>query len=124
MIENTATDTAMMADHFDLDDPQAIIDAHAAAVASGQLAAAKHFAWHAADLGVTFRAMIARCVYDRGRCHESAYEEIQEAEDRTAASLRKLEAVPALKAAIEALPQSEVDAAWCQHGPLEVEDDD
>ncbi|KAB1071154.1 hypothetical protein [Methylobacterium planeticum] len=115
---------AVMAALVNLDDPQALVDAHAAAVAAGRPPIAEQVARYAAHLGQELRATTARIDYDLGRCHESRYDDLHTEDDEASAKLRILEAVPAIAAAIDALPEDDVAAIWCQYGPYPGEDDE
>ncbi|TXM97503.1 hypothetical protein FV242_31370 [Methylobacterium sp. WL64] len=129
MIENTTTTAtaavpAVMADILDLSDPQALVDAHAAAVNAGQVSLAEEIARFVAHVGHELRATASRVDHDLSRCHENRYDELHAEDDEVSARLRILEAVPALKAAIDALAQDDVAAIWAQYGPYDVEDDE
>ncbi|MGU3282455.1 hypothetical protein [Methylobacterium mesophilicum] len=125
MIENTTTTSAtaavpaVMADILDLGDPQALVDAHAGAVAAGQKTFAEEIARFVAHVGHELRATASRVDHDLSRCHESRYDELHAEDDEVSARLRILEAVPALKAAIDALPEDDVTAIWDSYGPYD-----
>ncbi|TXM74845.1 hypothetical protein FV226_05595 [Methylobacterium sp. WL12] len=122
-----STDTAvpaLMTGLIDHDDPQALVEAHAAAVASGQGALAEQVCRFAAVLGQEMRATTARVGHDLTRCHEHRYDELWAEDEAAEAKLRILVAVPAFKEAIEAMSDEDVDAIWCQYGPFDDGDDD
>jgi hypothetical protein len=68
--------------------------------------------------------MMARCDEQRGRGHESSDEETWATHDAHLAELQVLQAVPALKAAIESCSPEDVDTVWDQYGPLGDLDDE
>lgn len=125
MIENTTTAVpTVTADFLTLGDPQALVDAHAAAIAAGQVPLAEDIARFVAYVGHELRATTVRVGQELTRCHESRYDDLHAETDEAEARLQILEAVPALRAAIDGLSKDEVDEIWAQYGPYECEDDE
>ncbi|MCJ2016484.1 hypothetical protein MKK84_03435 [Methylobacterium sp. E-065] len=128
MIENTTTTASAVptvtADFLNLGDPQALVDAHAAAIAPGQVPLAEEIARFVAYVGQEIRATTARIDHDLRRTHESSHEELWAENDAAVDKLRILEAVPTLKVAIGTLPESEVAEIWDQYGPYDDDGDD
>lgn len=113
-----------MMDVLNHDDAAGIVASYKNAVATGRADQVVISTDVAAVLGQKLRATTARCGYDLRRCHESRYDELHAEDDRAEAGLRILEAVPALKAAIEDLPEINVADIWAEHGPPVDEDDE
>ncbi|GAN46092.1 hypothetical protein ABID82_001609 [Methylobacterium sp. PvP062] len=126
MIE-PASDTAipaLMQGLINIDDPQALVNAHAAAVAAGQGPLAEQVARFAAHLGQELRATTARVDHDVRHTHESSHEELWAESDAAVDKLRILEGVPALKAAIDMLPEDDVAEIWGMYGPYDDGEDE
>jgi hypothetical protein len=126
MIE-TASDTAiptLMQGLIDIDDPQALVDAHAAAVAAGQGPLSEQVARYAAHLGQELRATSARVDHDLRHTHEGTHEELWAESDAAVDKFSILVAVPAFKEAMEVMSEDDVNAIWCQYGPFEDGDDE
>lgn len=115
---------ALMAGLLDHDDPQALVDAHAAAVAAGQGPLAEQVARYAAHLGQELRATAARVDHDVRHTHESAHEELWAESDAAVDKFSILVAVPAFKEAMEVMSEDDINAIWCQYGPFEDGDDE
>lgn len=105
-------------------DPAALVEAYRSAVSIGRADLAAQVARLAAYLGQQCRAITARCDYELGRVHESAYDQVWAEHDAAIDDLAKLEAVPELKAAIEAMPQEEVDEIWAEYAFTTLGGDD
>ena len=126
MIEST-TETAvpaLMQGLLDHDDPKALVEAHAAAVAAGQGPLAEQVARYAAHLGQELGATTARVDHDVRHTHESAHEELWAEQDAAVDKLRILLTVPAFKEAMEVMSEDDVNSIWCQYGPFEDGDDE
>lgn len=96
-------------------DPAALVEAYRSAVSIGRADLAAQVARLAAHLGQKSAAIVARCDYELGRVHESAYDQVWAEHDAAIDDLAKLRAVPELRAAIEAMPKEEVDEIWAEY---------
>ncbi|MBY0253476.1 MAG: hypothetical protein K2X54_19185 [Methylobacterium organophilum] len=105
-------------------DPAALVEAYRSAVSIGRADLAAQVARLAAYLGQQSKAVAARCDYELGRVHESAYDQVWAEHDAAIDDLNTLEAVPELKAAIEAMPREEIDEIWAEHAFTTIGGDD
>lgn len=105
-------------------DPAALVEAYRSAVSIGRADIAQQVARLAAYLGQKSAAIVARCDYELGRVHESAYDQLWAEHDAAIDDLAKLRTVPELKAAIEAMPKDEADEIWAEHAFTTLGGDD
>lgn len=100
------------------EDPQALVEGYAEAIAQRDVQLAARICRAAARLGHQYLATCARCGEALNEYDEARYDALRAEDDAAEANLAILQAVPAFRAGMEALPTSERAAIWAKYAPL------